>query len=41
MNSGMGDGAVLIVPSPSSFIPTSDITTDSVLPVGTLTGQGS
>ncbi|MCJ8743056.1 hypothetical protein PDJAM_G00089340 [Pangasius djambal] len=37
VNSGIGDGAVLIVPSPSSFIPTSDITTDSVLPVGTLT----
>lgn len=36
-NSGISDGAVLIVPSPSSFIPTSDITTDSVLPVGTLT----
>ncbi|XP_036419710.1 cyclin-D-binding Myb-like transcription factor 1 isoform X1 [Colossoma macropomum] len=36
-NSGIGDGAVLIVPSPSSFIPSSDITTDSVLPVGTLT----
>ncbi|KAL7882525.1 hypothetical protein SRHO_G00001830 [Serrasalmus rhombeus] len=35
-NSGIGDGAVLI-PSPSSFIPSSDITTDSVLPVGTLT----
>ncbi|XP_066524332.1 cyclin-D-binding Myb-like transcription factor 1 [Hoplias malabaricus] len=36
-SSEMGDGTVLIVPSPSSFIPTSDITTDSVLPVGTLT----
>ncbi|KAL6460255.1 hypothetical protein MHYP_G00320140 [Metynnis hypsauchen] len=35
-NSGIGDSAVLI-PSPSSFIPSSDITTDSVLPVGTLT----
>ncbi|KAK3517823.1 hypothetical protein QTP70_018978, partial [Hemibagrus guttatus] len=37
VNSGIGDGAVLTVPSPSSFIPTSDITTESVLPVGTLT----
>ncbi|KAF5897187.1 cyclin-D-binding Myb-like transcription factor 1, partial [Clarias magur] len=37
VNSGIGEGAVLIVPSPSSFIPTSDITTDPVLPVGTLT----
>lgn len=36
--SGIGQGAVLIVPSPS-FIPTSDITTESVLPLGTLTGQ--
>ncbi|KAI4890093.1 hypothetical protein NFI96_006601 [Prochilodus magdalenae] len=36
-DSGISDGAVLIVPSPSSFIPTSDISTDSVLPVGTLT----
>ncbi|KAL7828131.1 hypothetical protein AOLI_G00312830 [Acnodon oligacanthus] len=35
-DSGIGDGAVLL-PSPSSFIPSSDITTDSVLPVGTLT----
>ncbi|XP_062850943.1 cyclin-D-binding Myb-like transcription factor 1 [Trichomycterus rosablanca] len=34
--SGIGQGAVLIVPS-SSFIPTSDITTESVLPLGTLT----
>ncbi|XP_053365101.1 cyclin-D-binding Myb-like transcription factor 1 isoform X2 [Clarias gariepinus] len=37
VNSVIGEGAVLIVPSPNSFIPTSDITTDSVLPVGTLT----
>ncbi|KAF7693880.1 cyclin-D-binding Myb-like transcription factor 1 isoform X2 [Silurus meridionalis] len=37
VSSGIGDSAVLIVPSPGSFIPTSDITTDSVLPVGTLT----
>ncbi|XP_073694609.1 cyclin-D-binding Myb-like transcription factor 1 [Garra rufa] len=37
-SSGMGEGAVLMVPSPSSFIPTSeDISTDSVLPLGTLT----
>uniref|UniRef100_A0A4W4EAG6 Cyclin-D-binding Myb-like transcription factor 1 n=1 Tax=Electrophorus electricus TaxID=8005 RepID=A0A4W4EAG6_ELEEL len=38
-NSGIAKGAVLIVPSPSSFIPSSDITSDSVLPLGTLTGQ--
>ncbi|XP_027007394.2 cyclin-D-binding Myb-like transcription factor 1 isoform X1 [Tachysurus fulvidraco] len=37
VNSGIVDSTVLIVPSPSSFIPTSDITTDAVLPVGTLT----
>uniref|UniRef100_A0A672RKM3 Cyclin-D-binding Myb-like transcription factor 1 n=1 Tax=Sinocyclocheilus grahami TaxID=75366 RepID=A0A672RKM3_SINGR len=37
-SSGMGEGAVLIVPSPSSFIPTNeDISADSVLPLGTLT----
>ncbi|XP_050962883.1 cyclin-D-binding Myb-like transcription factor 1 isoform X2 [Labeo rohita] len=37
-SSGMGEGAVLMVPSPSSFIPTNeDISTDSVLPLGTLT----
>ncbi|XP_026877092.2 cyclin-D-binding Myb-like transcription factor 1 isoform X1 [Electrophorus electricus] len=36
-NSGIAKGAVLIVPSPSSFIPSSDITSDSVLPLGTLT----
>ncbi|XP_043093755.1 cyclin-D-binding Myb-like transcription factor 1 [Puntigrus tetrazona] len=36
--SGMGEAAVLMVPSPSSFIPTNeDISTDSVLPLGTLT----
>ncbi|XP_076861335.1 cyclin-D-binding Myb-like transcription factor 1 [Brachyhypopomus gauderio] len=33
-NSGIGKGAVLIVPSPSSFIQSGDITTD---PLGTLT----
>ncbi|KAL0196263.1 hypothetical protein M9458_009835, partial [Cirrhinus mrigala] len=39
-SSGMGEGAVLMVPSPSSFIPTNeDISTDSVLPLGTLTGS--
>ncbi|XP_016121080.1 cyclin-D-binding Myb-like transcription factor 1 [Sinocyclocheilus grahami] len=39
-SSGMGEEAVLMVPSPSSFIPTNeDISTDSVLPLGTLTGQ--
>uniref|UniRef100_A0A671SYL7 Cyclin-D-binding Myb-like transcription factor 1 n=1 Tax=Sinocyclocheilus anshuiensis TaxID=1608454 RepID=A0A671SYL7_9TELE len=37
-SSGMGEGAVLMVPSPSSFIPTNeDISADSVLPLGTLT----
>lgn len=41
VTSGMSEGAGLIISSPSSFIPTTDITTDSVLPVGTLTGQRS
>uniref|UniRef100_A0A8C2I937 Cyclin-D-binding Myb-like transcription factor 1 n=1 Tax=Cyprinus carpio TaxID=7962 RepID=A0A8C2I937_CYPCA len=37
-SSGMGEGGVLMVPSPSSFIPTNeDMSTDSVLPLGTLT----
>uniref|UniRef100_A0A8C2HVS1 Cyclin-D-binding Myb-like transcription factor 1 n=1 Tax=Cyprinus carpio TaxID=7962 RepID=A0A8C2HVS1_CYPCA len=37
-SSGLGERAVLMVPSPSSFIPTNeDIGTDSVLPLGTLT----
>ncbi|XP_052437448.1 cyclin-D-binding Myb-like transcription factor 1 isoform X2 [Carassius gibelio] len=37
-SSGMDEGAVLMVPSPSGFIPTNeDISTDSVLPLGTLT----
>ncbi|XP_026083392.1 cyclin-D-binding Myb-like transcription factor 1 [Carassius auratus] len=37
-SSAMGEGAVLIVPSPSSFIPTNEgMSTDSVLPLGTLT----
>ncbi|XP_057180069.1 cyclin-D-binding Myb-like transcription factor 1 isoform X2 [Triplophysa rosa] len=37
-NSGIGGGAVLMVPSPSCFIPSNeDIGTDSVLPLGTLT----
>ncbi|XP_059366855.1 cyclin-D-binding Myb-like transcription factor 1 [Carassius carassius] len=37
-SSAMGEGAVLMVPSPSSFIPTNeDMSTDSVLPLGTLT----
>ncbi|XP_030643221.1 cyclin-D-binding Myb-like transcription factor 1 [Chanos chanos] len=37
-NSEIGEGTVLIVPSPNSFIQTSDdIHTDSVLPLGTLT----
>lgn len=41
-NSGIGGGAVLMVPSPSSFIPSNeDIGTDSVLPLGTLTGTES
>uniref|UniRef100_A0A8C1UW51 Cyclin-D-binding Myb-like transcription factor 1 n=1 Tax=Cyprinus carpio TaxID=7962 RepID=A0A8C1UW51_CYPCA len=39
-SSGMGEGGVLMVPSPSSFIPTNeDMSTDSVLPLGTLTGN--
>ncbi|XP_048091320.1 cyclin-D-binding Myb-like transcription factor 1 isoform X1 [Alosa alosa] len=41
VDSGISEREVLIVPSPNSFIQTSDITddisTDSVLPVGTLT----
>ncbi|XP_031414002.1 cyclin-D-binding Myb-like transcription factor 1 isoform X2 [Clupea harengus] len=42
VDSGITEGAVLIVPSPNSFIPTSDnitddISTESVLPLGTLT----
>ncbi|XP_048012205.1 cyclin-D-binding Myb-like transcription factor 1 [Megalobrama amblycephala] len=37
-SSGMGEEAVLMVPSPSSFIPSNeDISTNSVLPLGTLT----
>uniref|UniRef100_A0A671RV89 Cyclin-D-binding Myb-like transcription factor 1 n=1 Tax=Sinocyclocheilus anshuiensis TaxID=1608454 RepID=A0A671RV89_9TELE len=37
-SSGMGEEAMLMVPSPSSFIPTNeDISTNSVLPLGTLT----
>ncbi|XP_077090882.1 cyclin-D-binding Myb-like transcription factor 1 [Siphateles boraxobius] len=37
-SSGMGEGAVLMVPSPSSFIPSNqDLSTNSVLPLGTLT----
>ncbi|TSK13324.1 Cyclin-D-binding Myb-like transcription factor 1 [Bagarius yarrelli] len=36
-NGGIGGSTVLIVPSPNSFIPSSDITSNSVLPVGTLT----
>ncbi|XP_067283176.1 cyclin-D-binding Myb-like transcription factor 1 [Pseudorasbora parva] len=37
-SSGMGEGAVLLVPSPSSFIPSNeDISANSVLPLGTLT----
>ena len=44
VDSGITEGAVLIVPSPNSFIPTSDnitddISTESVLPLGTLTGN--
>lgn len=44
VDSGITEGAVLIVPSPNSFIQTSDnitddISTDSVLPMGTLTGK--
>ncbi|XP_051976294.1 cyclin-D-binding Myb-like transcription factor 1 isoform X1 [Xyrauchen texanus] len=37
-NSGIVEGAVLMVPSPSNFIPSNEnISTDSVLPLGTLT----
>lgn len=36
----LDEEAVLMVPSPSSFIPANeDISTDSVLPLGTLTGN--